>query len=234
MATILFITLPLPAFASDLPPGFVYLRDVDPTIRQDMRYAGPYNFLGRPANGYEAGECILTDAAAKALSAVQQKVMADGLSLIVFDCYRPARAVADFARWVREGGSTDRRWYPRTKRRDLIAKGYIASRSAHSRGSTVDLALVPADASRPAAPDPNCGAENSGTVAFGTGFDCLDPKSRTAFRPLTQEAIANRQTLVAAMQTQGFRNYSREWWHFTLNGEPFKQQQFDFPVESKE
>jgi D-alanyl-D-alanine dipeptidase len=199
-----------------------------------MRYAGRFNFLGRPANGYDAPECILTEAAAKALSAVQRTVMADGLTLIVFDCYRPARAVADFASWVKQGGPTDPRWYPRTRRGELIAEKYIASHSAHSRGSTVDLALAPADASKAAAPDPDCGAEKTGTVEFGTGFDCLDPKSRTAFRPLSPAAIANRGRLVAAMQAEGFRNYSREWWHFSLKGEPFKQQEFDFPVESKE
>jgi D-alanyl-D-alanine dipeptidase len=232
LATMLLALVPVPAFASGLPPGFVYLRDVDPTIRQDMRYAGPYNFLGRRANGYEAPECILTEAAAKALAAVQKRVAAGGLTLVVFDCYRPARAVADFGAWVREGGPPDARWYPRTRRGDLIAEQYIASHSSHSRGSTVDLALAPADPSKPAAPDPDCGAEKTGTIAFGTGFDCLDPKSRTAFRPLAPEAIANRKTLVAAMQAEGFRNYSREWWHFSLKGEPFKQE-FDFPVASE-
>jgi D-alanyl-D-alanine dipeptidase len=233
LAVLLLGPLSLPAFASGLPPGFVYLRDVDPTIRQDMRYAGPFNFLGRPASGYDAAECILTDAAAKALSAVQKKVADRGLTLVVFDCYRPARAVADFAAWVKQGGPPDPRWYPRTRRGDLIAEQYIASHSSHSRGSTVDLALAPADGSKPAAPDPECGAEKTGTVAFGTGFDCLDGKSRTAFRPLSPEAIVNRKTLVAAMQAQGFRNYAREWWHFTLKGEPFKQQEFDFPVEPR-
>ena len=232
VAILLTTLLPLPALASDLPAGFVYLADVDPTIRQDMRYAGSDNFLGRPADGYLAPECILTEEAAKALSAVQKSVTAEGLSLIVFDCYRPARAVADFAAWVKAGGPPDARWYPRTKRSRLIRDGYIASRSAHSRGSTVDLALVPTDPSRPAASDPDCGANRSGTVDFGTGFDCLDKKSRTAFAPLAPEAMANRKTLVAAMQAQGFRNYAREWWHFSLNGEPFKQE-FDFTVESR-
>jgi zinc D-Ala-D-Ala dipeptidase len=233
LAIVLLALLPISAAASDLPPGFVYLHDVDSTIRQDMRYAGPFNFLGRPANGYEAPECILTEAAAKALSAVQKRVAADGLTLVVFDCYRPARAVADFAAWVKEGGPPDPRWYPRTRRSDLIAEQYIASHSSHSRGSTVDLALAPADRSKPAAPDPDCGAEKTGTIGFGTGFDCLDPESRTAFRPLSPEAIANRKTLVAAMQAEGFRNYAREWWHFSLKGEPFKEQEFDFPVASK-
>ncbi len=231
-ALLLTVLVPLPAFSADLPAGFVYLADIDPTIRQDMRYAGSDNFLGRPAEGYLAPECILTEAAAKRLSAVQESVLAEGLGLIVFDCYRPSRAVADFAAWVKAGGPPDPRWYPETRRGRLIAEGYIASRSEHSRGSTVDLALVPADPSRPAAPEPECGADDTGAVDFGTGFDCLDRKSRTAFMPLTPEAIANRETLVDAMAAQGFRNYSREWWHFSLNGEPFKEE-FDFPVESR-
>ena len=168
------------AYSDPLPAGFVRLADVDRTIRQDIRYAGLENFLHRKANGYEAPVCILTEQAAKALASVQRALSAKGLTLIVFDCYRPARAVADFGAWVREGGPPDARWYPRTRRGDLIAEQYIASHSSHSRGSTVDLALAPADASKPAAPDPDCGAEKTGTVAFGTGFECLDPKSRTA------------------------------------------------------
>jgi D-alanyl-D-alanine dipeptidase len=221
---------PLPALAADVPPGFVYLRDVDATIRQDIRYAGSLNFLGRPANGYAAGECILTEPAAKALAAAQKRVMADGLTLVVFDCYRPARAVADFVAWVGEGGDVEPRWYPRTKRGDLIKDGYIASHSGHSRGSTVDLALAPVDPSK-AAPDPACGAGKAGTVAFGTGFDCLDEMSRTNFKPLSPEAVANRKALLTTMQAEGFRNYAREWWHFTLKGEPHKEQEFDFPVD---
>jgi zinc D-Ala-D-Ala dipeptidase len=223
------LLLPLPATAADLPPGFVYLRDVDPTIRQDIRYAGSLNFLGRPATGYLAGECILTEPAANALAAVQKAVAANRLTLVVFDCFRPIRAVDDFVAWTRQGGSTDPRWYPKVKRGDLIAEGYIGERSSHSRGSTVDLALAPLDAAP--APDSDCGAEGMAALDFGTGFDCFDERSRTTFSPLASTAIANRKELVELMQAQGFRNYSREWWHFTLKGEPYKEQRFDFPVE---
>jgi zinc D-Ala-D-Ala dipeptidase len=226
------LALPLPAFAGDLPSGFVYLRDVDPSIRQDIRYAGTRNFLGRPAAGYEAGECILTEPAAKALAEVQKSVVGEQLTLVVFDCFRPIRAVDDFVTWTKRGGPPDPRWFPKVKRSDLIAEGYIGERSSHSRGSTVDVALTPL-AGDPA-PDADCGATDMNAIDFGTGFDCFDERSRTAFALLSPPAVANRKKLVDAMQAQGFKNYSGEWWHFTLKGEPHKEQRFDFEIESKE
>lgn len=230
VAAAIIALIPLPVLAADLPAGFVRLRDADPTIRQDMRYAGSLNFMGRPAKGYGAAECILTRQAAKALSQAQKAAKADGLTLLVFDCYRPIRAVDDFVGWVKEGGSPDRRWHPNDKRGDLIARGYIGAKSSHSRGSTVDLALAPVDGT--GAPDPDCGADKAGTIDFGGGFDCFDPKSATAFGALSPEALANRKRLVAMMQAAGFVNYKREWWHFTLKNEPFKKR-FDFPIESR-
>jgi D-alanyl-D-alanine dipeptidase len=218
----------LPAIAADLPAGFVRLAEVDATIRQDMRYAGSANFLGRPAKGYEAPACILTRQAAEALSKVQNTLAAENLTLVVFDCYRPDRAVKDFAAWVRGSKSKDPLWHPNVRRSDLIRQGYIASRSGHSRGSTVDLAIAPV--TTPPAPDPACGAQGATTLDFGTGFDCLDPTSRTAFAPLTPEAVKSRKLLVDAMSAAGFRNYKNEWWHFTLTGEPFPKERFDFPV----
>ncbi|TIU44887.1 MAG: D-alanyl-D-alanine dipeptidase, partial [Mesorhizobium sp.] len=113
------------ACAASLPVGFVRLADVDSTIRQDIRYAGRENFLRRKVDGYDAPVCILTAQAAKALSSVQKTMTAKGLTLIVFDCYRPARAVADMVRWTREAGPPDPQWYPTVRRGDLIAKGYI-------------------------------------------------------------------------------------------------------------
>jgi D-alanyl-D-alanine dipeptidase len=220
------------ASASDLPAGFVRLADIDPTIRQDVRYAGSANFLGRPAEGYEAPVCILTRQAAVALSKVQKTLAEEKLTLVVFDCYRPVSAVEDFVNWVGQGKSTDPRWHPNVRRSDLIQQGYIASRSGHSRGSTVDLAIAPTSASS-AQPNPECGAQNAGTLDFGTGFDCLDPTSATAYTPLPSEAAANRKRLVEAMRAAGFRNYKNEWWHFTLVGEPFPNKRFDFPITAR-
>ena len=215
-------------FADELPRGFVRLADVDPSIRQDIRYAGSLNFLGRPAKGYEAPACILTEPAAKALAVAQRKLANEGLTLVVFDCYRPAAATADFIAWTGEGGAADPRWHPKVKRGDLIAEGYIGARSSHSRGSTVDVAIAPL---KPAyAPSPSCGAGDVGTLDFGTGFDCFDRTSETTHKRLANEARANRQKLVETMNAAGFRNYSREWWHFTLRKEPYPAQLFDFPV----
>jgi D-alanyl-D-alanine dipeptidase len=218
------------ALAADLPDGFVRLADIDPTIRQDTRYAGAANFLGRPAKGYDAPVCILTRKAANALSKVQKTLAPQKLTLVVFDCYRPDRAVKDFAAWVRQSKSKDPLWHPNVRRSDLIKQGYIANRSGHSRGSTVDLGIAPVSPSNTST-DPACGAQNAGTLDFGTGFDCLDPKSRTAYSPLSPDAVKNRKLLVDAMNAQGFRNYRNEWWHFTLVNEPFPKQRFDFVVE---
>lgn len=224
----ILMLFPLPALAADLPAGFVRLADIDPTIRQDMRYAGSDNFLGRPAKGYEAPACILTKQAADALSRVQQSLTPD-FTLVVFDCYRPDRAVKDFAGWVSQSKAKDPAWHPNVRRSDLIRQGYIARRSGHSRGSTVDLAIAPL-AQGKAPTDPKCGAKGAQTLDFATGFDCLDPKSTTAYSPLPPIAVSNRKRLVDAMTAAGFRNYSKEWWHFTLNAEPFPKRYFDFPV----
>jgi len=229
LAALLLLAGSWPAPAADLPPGFLRLADIAPTIRQDIRYAGMANFLGRPAKGYRAAACILTEKAARALAAAQKKLAAERLTLVVFDCYRPARAVEDFVRWVEHGGPPDLQWHPKVKRGDLIAEGYIAERSTHSRGSAVDLAIAPA-AEADAAADPACGARGANTLEFGTGFDCFDPASGTAWSPLPSGAAGNRKRLVEVMREAGFKNYSREWWHFTLEKEPYPKTRFDFPV----
>lgn len=226
------MALLLPAIPSSagagLPDGFVRLVDVDATIRQDMRYAGRANFLGRRALGYEAPVCILTAQAADALSAAQRRLTAQGLTLVVLDCYRPARAVADFLRWAAKPAPPDPRWHPESRRENLVAEGYIGRRSAHSRGSTVDVALAPM--AGPGAPDPDCGATQTGALDFGSGFDCFASRSATASRSVGDTARANRALLVRMMRHAGFRNYPGEWWHFTLEGEPFPRKSFDFTV----
>src|ERR1700692_380534 len=143
---LMILTLPAAALAgSVLPEGFVYLRDIDPTIVQDIRYAGSHNFVGRPIKGYLAAECILSASAANALATVQRKLAAKKLALIVWDCYRPKRAVDDFYRWSKDPTHTEMKteFYPRTDKAMLFALGYLARRSAHSRGSTVDAGIVP-------------------------------------------------------------------------------------------
>jgi D-alanyl-D-alanine dipeptidase len=196
-----------------------------------MAYAGSDNFLGRPAKGYEAPACILTEKAAKALSKVQQALAAKDLSLVVFDCYRPESAVRDFASWADAGGEIDPVWSPNTPRKQLIKRGYIGRKSAHSRGSTVDIAIM-SKADPTTWAKPACGAAAPNMLDFGSGFDCFDPVSKTAHKQLDDIAVANRKLLLDTMRVAGFRNYAGEWWHFTLMGEPFPKRRFDFPVTS--
>ena len=227
-------------FAGDaMPDDFVYLRDVDPTIEQDMRYAGPHNFTGKSVDGYGAAECVLARQAAEALKAVQADVKGNGLTLKVYDCYRPARAVAAFVAWSKlpDDPQSKGMWYPNLTKGDLFP-GYIATRSGHSRGATLDLTLVPIDNSAPPVGDakpqsctvPQKGHAPDGSVAMGTSFDCFDVKANTAAQGLSSEERANRELLVAAMQARGFKNYPKEWWHFTLEPEPYPHTIFDFPI----
>jgi D-alanyl-D-alanine dipeptidase len=142
--------------AAGLPAEFAYLADVEPSIREDIRYAGAHNFIGRAIDGYLAGECVLTQRAARTLKQVQAELSSHKLSLIVWDCYRPTRAVRDFLAWskVPQDAPTKAEFFPSADKAQLIALGYIASRSAHSRGSTVDLAIVPDNACVPPIYDP--------------------------------------------------------------------------------
>jgi D-alanyl-D-alanine dipeptidase len=214
-----------------LPEPLVYLRDIDRTIVQDMRYAGPDNFTGRPVPGYGASECVLLREAAEALARVQQRLLPRKLSLKVYDCYRPRRAVRAFVAWVKEGESVAadpllKRFHPNTERSRLIEQGYIAAVSGHSRGDTVDLTLVelPAKHAAPFGPDKSYGpctgpaterAPDS-AVDMGTAFDCFDALSRTDAPQITPAQRRWRQILVEAMAREGFDNYRKEWWHFTL------------------
>ena len=240
---LIVMLLPAPAAAgSALPRGFVYLRDIDPTIVQDIRYAGSHNFVGRPIKGYLAAECILSEAAANALATVQRMLAEKKLSLIVWDCYRPQRAVDDFYRWSKDPNRTEMKaeFYPRTDKANLFALGYLARRSAHSRGSTVDLGLVPsgfsaappADPAQPlkACTSPKGERFEDGTIDFGTGYDCLDVLGNTSNVLVGAIARQNRQTLKSYMKAAGFRPYAREWWHFELVNEPFHRDGFDFEV----
>ena len=229
--------LPAAAQARELPGNLVYLRDIDPSIAQDMRYATPDNFTGAALPGYDAGECILRRDVAQALRKVQASLAPQHLSLKVYDCYRPTRAVAAMARWAQapEDGAT-RRFYPALDKRTLFS-GYISARSAHSTGTAVDLTLVPV----PAAPTPPYDARAAygpctGTPAqrapdssldMGTGYDCFDNKSHTASPAVSAQAKRGRALLGDAMRAQGFKNYFREWWHFSY-GRP--AQAYDVPI----
>jgi D-alanyl-D-alanine dipeptidase len=204
------------AVAQERPSSFVDAATVVPGLTADIRYAGSHNFVGRPIDGYQAPHCLLTQAAAGALAGVARD-LAPRLVIKVFDCYRPVRAVMNFVRWARDLNDQAEKaeFYPEVDKRTLFRDGYIASRSGHSRGSTMDLTLATAD-----------GHE----LDMGTPFDFFSPKSWTD-ASVTPEQHANRMLLAAAMRRRGFRGYDKEWWHFTLRNEPFPDTYFDFPVQ---
>lgn len=211
------------------PATLVYLRDVDPSIAQDMRYAGRDNFTGKRLPGYNAPECLLRRAAALALKRVQAELAAVHLSLKVYDCYRPIRAVAAMAAWSRstKDATDTSHFYPALKKEKLFALGYIASHSAHSRGVAVDITLIPRNGAAAAAFDPAVRygpctgpkAERApdDSLDMGTGYDCFDARSHTHNAAITATQAANRRLLLEAMRKHGFNNYKREWWHFTYN-----------------
>jgi zinc D-Ala-D-Ala dipeptidase len=204
--------------AQDRPADFVDAATVVPGLLVEMRYAGSHNFTGRPVDGYQAPHCLLTRQAADALADVARDVASSGLRIKVFDCYRPVRAVANFVRWARDinDQTAKAEFYPNVDKRTLFRDGYIATHSGHSRGSTMDLTLAKTD-----------GTE----LDMGTPFDFFSPKSWTADPTIAPAQHANRMLLSTAMRHRGFRGYDKEWWHFTLRGEPFPATFFDFPVQ---
>jgi len=200
------------------PSGFVEAAAAAPGLVVEMRYAGSRNFVGRPIDGYDNEVCLLTTEAARALALVQRDLAASGLGLKVYDCYRPARAVAHFVRWARDldDQRTKAEYYPNVDKARLFELGYIAERSGHSRGSTVDVTLI----------DLATGAE----LDMGTPYDLFDPRSWPSDTSVSAEAQANRRALQEIMAAHGFRPLREEWWHFTLTGEPYPETYFDFPV----
>jgi zinc D-Ala-D-Ala dipeptidase len=236
----LLLCLCATSFAQGLPGDFVYLRDIDPSILQDIRYATPNNFTGRKLAGYDSGECVVRREVAAALARVQADLKPRGLSLKMLDCYRPARASRAMLAWSKDPAETaaSRRHYPRLNKRELFGLGYIAAYSGHSTGAAVDLTLVDLSVEKNAAFDPSasyaeCTAPSDkrapeGSIDMGTGYDCFDAVSHTRAAQITQEQRKWRQTLIAAMAKQGFANYFREWWHFSL---PVAgRSAYDFPI----
>lgn len=224
------------------PDEFVALRTVAPTIIQEIRYVTPHNFVGEPVDGYEQPLCILTRPAARALQRAQWKLLRQGYSLKVYDCYRPQRAVDHFVRWAKdlEDERMKPEFYPQVDKSRLFADGYIAEKSGHSRGSTVDLTIVklPAKPTRPYVPGeklvpcyaPQGERFRDNSVDMGTGYDCFDTLSHTDDPRIQGERRANRQLLKSTLADVGFTNLPEEWWHFTHKPELFPDTYFDFPV----
>lgn len=227
------------------PENFVALRAVDPTILQDIRYFTRHNFVGDRITGYQQPLCILTRSAAEALHKAQVKLLKRGYTLKVYDCYRPQRAVDHFVRWAKD--LDDQRmkteFYPQVDKTRLFTDGYIAEKSGHSRGSTMDLTLVklPARPTRPYSPGeplmpcyaPRHERFPDNSVDMGTGYDCFDTLSHTDNPRITGEQRANRQLLKGTLETLGFVNLPEEWWHFTYKPESYPDTYFDFPVTGK-
>ena len=202
----------------NLEKGFVYLSDINSSIIVDLKYYSSNNFTGKFVEGYNSNKAILTKEAAVALSNAQDDLNKIGYSLILYDAYRPQSAVDFFVKWSSNINDTiyKNTYYPNIKKSELFKLGYIAYKSSHSRGSTVDVSLVE--------------IESKKEIDMGTIFDYFGVESHTFFNNLSKKQKLNRLLLYEAMSNNGFKNYSKEWWHFTLENEPF-QKYFDFPIK---
>jgi D-alanyl-D-alanine dipeptidase len=203
------------------PSGFVVLADYVPHIMQEIRYYSTYNFIGERIDGYEEPCAILTIEAARALKAVSVEMLVQGYRLKIFDAYRPTRAVKHFVFWGIEDQDVRMKpyFYPELEKQELFSRGYVASKSSHSRGSTVDLTLLDMD--------------NGKELDMGSPFDLFSEVSHPDYRGITQAQFENRMLLQRVMVRNGFEPINCEWWHFTLRQEPYPDTYFDFPVSSQ-
>ena len=243
LSIFILLAITKPVNATALPKNFVYLSDVAPTIQQDIHYAGWHNFVGHPLSGYQVATCILSSQAAEALSKVQLALHCQQLSLKVFDCYRPQTTVNAFIAWSKQPQLTQMQteFYPTVQKADFFKLGYVAAKSSHTRGSTVDLTIVPLAGSPPnavyhpgqvlvACTAPYQQRFFDGGLDMGTGFDCMDKQAHIDNQTISATAKKNRQLLQQLMQKNGFAPYHQEWWHFTLRHEPYPATYFNFPV----
>lgn len=207
------------AVFSQLPDGFVHVEAIAPGINVELRYHTGYNFVGKIIDGYQANTLILTKEVALALKQVQEELEQQNLCLKVYDGYRPQRAVNHFIVWAKDLNDTINKhiFYPKVDKKELFKEGYIATRSGHSRGSTVDLTIIDGNSGKP--------------LDMGSPYDFFGHESWVDFDGITEKQRANRQLLQQVMLKHGFRNYPKEWWHFTLRNEPFPETYFDFPVQ---
>lgn len=201
--------------------GFVSVSQMIADVLLDVRYYSAFNFVGKRINGYEQPVVLLTEEAAQALVPVSAEALSMGYRLKLFDGYRPQRAVDHFALWAKDPAQTETKafFYPDVDKRDLFRLGYIAERSGHSRGSTIDLTLFD--------------MRTQQDVDMGGGFDFFGKRSHFAFDGLTPAQRAHRDLLQSLMTKHGFRPYAEEWWHFTLINEPYPDTYFDFPVKER-
>jgi D-alanyl-D-alanine dipeptidase len=219
--TFFFLTfyITLFSYGQGLPNGFVYLSDLESSIQLELRYFSNNNFIGKPIDGYHKNCIIVTEQSANALIKVQKALLEEGLSLKIFDAYRPQQAVNHFVRWAKvlEDTLMKKQYYPNVPKSQLFKKGYISSRSGHSRGSTLDLTIT--------------NIKTGKELDMGSPFDFFSIKSHSLSKKITENQQKNRMLLRNLMMKNNFRPYKNEWWHFTLRYEPFPKTYFNFPVE---
>jgi zinc D-Ala-D-Ala dipeptidase len=227
---------------NSLPKGFVRYNFTDISIQISLRYAGKHNFVGDVVDGYLTNQVlILTKAAANQLFAVQNDVLSDGYSLVVYDAYRPVKAVKDFVTWAQNLNATQTKYiyYPYVDKQDIIPDGFVANKSAHSRGSTIDLTLIelgerfsenPILSHRQLNDGRKVPYYNDSTIDMGSSFDLFDNVSLYTNQQINATQYEMRMYLQDKMIQYGFMPYLEEWWHFTLKNEPFPNTYFDFDI----
>lgn len=224
---------------ASLPDGFVYINDLDPTLLVDIRYAGLNNFVGAKISGYtDPQDGILTRIATEALIEAHKEAQSHGYNLVVYEAYRPMKAGQALQNWCKDPQDQKmKEWfYPRVDKATIVENGYLAVRSYHSRGSTVDVTLIKQDkalhAFKPQLRRLNDGFDiwflDDGTVDMGASFDLFDTASHTANDLIPDTAQEHRALLKEIMESQGFENYSKEWWHFSFVNDPFPETYWDF------
>jgi D-alanyl-D-alanine dipeptidase len=229
-----------------LPSGFVYLHDIIPDIQVSLRYASDENFLGCIVNGYLSNVSIISEAAALGLKQAQELAKKNGYELVVYDGYRPQKSVDHFVRWSEDSHDPQTKkdhYYPRTNKEEAFDLGYIARKSGHTRGSTVDLTIIPIGKRvlNPLVPIKRILNDNSeilflddGTVDMGSSFDLFDEASYTDSTLVNEDHQQRRMMFKGIMEQAGFVNYPKEWWHYTLKNEPFPGTYFDFDIKSSD
>ncbi|MHB0755820.1 M15 family metallopeptidase [Polaribacter sp. M15] len=219
MIYLLALSISMGVFSQNLPKGFVYLQNVDASIQKELRYLSTNNFIGKPIDGYINDCIIISKPTALALKKIQTKLKKDGLSLKIFDAYRPQQAVNHFVRWAKVINDTlmKKQYYPKVSKSQLFNLGYIASKSGHSRGSTVDVTLV--------------NLKTGKELDMGSPYDFFGTRSHPFYRKISESQKENRMLLRRMMLKNGFKPYDNEWWHFTLKDEPYPKTYFNFPVK---
>jgi D-alanyl-D-alanine dipeptidase len=229
-----------------LPSGFVYLHDVLPDIQISLRYASEENFMGCVVNGYLSNVSIMTEAAALALKRAQELAKVNGYELVIYDSYRPQKSVNHFIQWSEDTNNTQIKkdhYYPRVNKENAFDLGYIAKKSGHTRGSTIDLTIIPIGKRvlNLLTPIKRILNDNftilfldDGTVDMGSSFDLFDVASYTKSTLVNANQQQMRMMFKDIMEQADFVNYEKEWWHYTLRNEPFPDTYFDFDIKSND